>query len=85
MKSYQCTVAVQGVHLQVEYAYQPHEPMTLTYPGCEQSVEIEIIYLEPGVELPDIFCTEELYEILETAALKHHQSTYSNSRRVMHG
>lgn len=41
----QATVTIEGIELEVEYAYQPYEQQTLEHPGFEESYEIEQIFI----------------------------------------
>jgi hypothetical protein len=34
------TVSVRGYEFKVDFDYQPYEPMTRHYPGCDESVDI---------------------------------------------
>ena len=44
------TVTIEGIELEVEYAYQPYEQQTLEHPGFVESYEIEQIFIR-GVEV----------------------------------
>ena len=44
------TVTIEGVEMEVEYAYQPYEQQTLEHPGFMENYEIEQIFIG-GVEV----------------------------------
>jgi hypothetical protein len=39
------TLEYEGLELDIEYEYQPEEPMELEYPGCEEEFTIEKIMI----------------------------------------
>ena len=53
MSSKTATVEIQGRDFEVWYDHQPKEHETLTYPGCDESVEITEVFLE-SVDVTEI-------------------------------
>jgi len=43
-------IEVDGHILDVEWNHQPYEPETLTYPGCQESMEVDGAYVD-GVDI----------------------------------
>lgn len=57
-------VSVNGIDFQVEFDYQPKEAQTLTYPGCNESVEVTGVSML-GVEIGEIISSYWLGRIEE--------------------
>jgi hypothetical protein len=58
------TITYCGLKWDVEYSYQPEEPMELEYPGCAEEFTIEKISLR-GNDLTEFFIDNDLIEMME--------------------
>lgn len=53
----------RGVELNVEYDYQPYEPMEPNYPGCEEYVEVTKVLSKSGDDITELF--DDFYDLEE--------------------
>ena len=56
----------EEIEVEVEFYYQPFEPMTKHYPGCSEEVSLETVFIaETGLEICLIDAYEFEQKILE--------------------
>ena len=58
------TIIYCSLEWDVEYSYQPEEPMELEYSGCPEEFTIEKISLR-GNDLTEFFIENDLIEMME--------------------
>ncbi len=58
-----------GIPVRIEFDWQPKEPGTLEYPGCDESVEINEVLLET-YDLLEIL-SNEVISALQVECLEH--------------
>ena len=58
------TIIYCGLEWDVEYSYQPEEPMELEYPGCPEEFTIESIKLGDK-DMTEFFIDNDLIEMME--------------------
>lgn len=63
------TIEFEEVELTVAYDYQPYEPMTRDYPGCEASVEVGQVFVG-DVDITTLLSDDQFDEIAERIFLK---------------
>ena len=63
-------VTVAGIDFYVEFDYQPKEAETLTYPGCNESIDITGVSMQ-GIEVGEIINPYWLGRIEETLMEMH--------------
>lgn len=54
-------IDIDGENYEVDYEYQPYEPMELEYPGCPEGVEIGEVRDEDG-DTVDSLDEDDVYE-----------------------
>lgn len=62
-------VTVGGIDLVVEFDHQPKEAQTMTYPGCEESIEITNVSVN-GIEFAVEWLSNYFIELMEEQVLE---------------
>jgi hypothetical protein len=69
------TLEYEGLSLDIEFDYQPEEPMELEYPGCDEEFTIEKIMIGEQ-NLYELFQNNDLIEELEELMIKQLKDNY---------
>mgnify|MGYP003649927562 CR=1 FL=1 len=54
-------IEIDGASYEVDYEYQPYEPMELEYPGCPEGVDIHAVRDKDGDDVTEELDDDDVY------------------------